>query len=138
MGVTLTVGELEKRLVIDPPRTYHKLWQEIQDLLKLANDDFPRYEDIMERRRERGRRGERGFNTQLQFKIEAEGWRNKWLGNLCSIETKKIVLEVTEAEVREQYDSMRVVFPEGSKFGVVNKQLDEVPDFAVQGEGRNE
>jgi len=71
----LTVGELYKRLVVDPPRNYPNFYQEVKDLLLMAKDDFPL---DFEKTHTLGRRHWAFYK-----------WFNKWLRQ-GSIETTKL------------------------------------------------
>jgi len=83
----LIIGELEKRLVIDPPKTYFKLWQEVQDLLKMAKDDFN--ENFLGRAVECVETYEEDWEIYYKPEVIRE-WIEKWFGSLSSIETTKV------------------------------------------------
>lgn len=91
MEATLTVGELYKRLVLDPPRTYPEFYQEVKDLLLMAKDDYPKY-PLM------------GKGEPWSHR-EYNAWFRKWFGsylNQLSIETLKA--ESVREQVIEDLD----------------------------------
>lgn len=124
------IGELEKRLVIDPPRTYHRLWREVKDLLLLAKRDFPQEpkpptldpsdEELWETAMELAAWG-----------VRVIAWSEKWLGNHSPIETMTTLSDIkTERDAENFADKrlqevLRRKEEQLEKFGVVNKRQEK-------------